>query len=66
MSNSSVGSFDSLIPGVVSGRFDMLTADLGVTEDRLEQVDFVTEFQVATAFAVKEGSDITARLSRRR
>jgi polar amino acid transport system substrate-binding protein len=56
--NISVGSFDSLIPGVVSGRYDISTADFGVTRDRLEQVDFVTEFAMGTGFAVKTGTDI--------
>lgn len=58
LKNASVGSFDSLIPGVVSGRYDMSSADFGVTKDRLKQVDFVTEFQIGTGFAVKKGSDI--------
>lgn len=57
--NAEIGNFDSLIPGVVSGRYDMSSADFGVTEDRLKEVDFVTEFQLGTAFAVKEGSGIT-------
>ncbi|MGK5115177.1 MULTISPECIES: ABC transporter substrate-binding protein [unclassified Geodermatophilus] len=59
LDNVPVGSFDSLIPGVVSGRYDMSSADFGVTQDRLQQVDFVTEFRIGTAFAVKEGSGIT-------
>jgi polar amino acid transport system substrate-binding protein len=58
LDNVSVGSFDSLIPGVISGRYDMSSADFGVTVDRLKQVDFVTEFPIGTAFAVKKGSDI--------
>jgi polar amino acid transport system substrate-binding protein len=57
--NASVGSFDSLIPGVASGRYDMSSADFGVTAERLQQVDFVTEFRIGTAFAVKTGSGIT-------
>ena len=57
--NASIGSFDTLIPGVVSGRYDMSSADFGVTEDRLQEVDFVTQFKLGTAFAVKEGSGIT-------
>lgn len=59
MNNASVGTFDTLIPGVVSGRYDMSSADFGVTKDRLKQVDFVTEFKIGTAFAVKKGSSIT-------
>lgn len=56
--NASIGSFDTLIPGVVSGRYDMSSADFGVTKERLEQVDFVTQFALGTAFAVKQGSGI--------
>lgn len=56
--NIPVGSFDSLIPGTVSGRYDMSSADFGVTAERLKQVDFVTEFKLGTAFAVKKGSSI--------
>lgn len=58
LNNISVGTFDSLIPGVVSGRYDMSSADFGVTKDRLKQVDFVTEFKIGTGFAVKKGSSI--------
>lgn len=57
--NVPVGSFDSLIPGTKSGRYDMSSADFGVTTDRLKEVDFVTEFQIGTGFATKEGSGIT-------
>lgn len=57
--NVSVGNFDSLIPGIVSGRYQISTADFGVTKDRLKQVDFVTEFPIGTGFAVKKGSSIT-------
>ena len=57
--NQSVGSFDSLIPGLSTGRYDMSSADFGVTKPRLEQVDFVSEFAIGTAFATKTGSPIT-------
>jgi polar amino acid transport system substrate-binding protein len=56
--NQSVGSFDSLIPGLSTGRYDMSSADFGVTKPRLEQVDFVSEFAIGTAFATKTGSPI--------
>jgi polar amino acid transport system substrate-binding protein len=56
--NVAVGSFDSLIPGVVSGRYQISTADFGVTKPRLKQIDFVTEFPIGTGFAVKKGSGI--------
>jgi polar amino acid transport system substrate-binding protein len=57
--NASVGSFDSLIPGLSTGRYDMSSADFGVTKPRLEHVDFVSEFAIGTAFATKNGSNIT-------
>ncbi|MFF7882172.1 ABC transporter substrate-binding protein [Streptomyces sp. NPDC020794] len=56
--NQSVGNFDSLIPGIVSGRYQTSTADFGVTKDRLKQIDFVTQFPIGTGFAVKEGTNI--------
>jgi polar amino acid transport system substrate-binding protein len=59
LNNDSVGSFDALIPGVASGRYDMSSGDFGVTKERLQQVDFVTEFPMGTSFAVKKGSGIT-------
>lgn len=57
--NIGTGNFDSIIPGLMSGRYDMASADFGVTTERLEQVDFVTQFAIGTGFAVKEGSDVT-------
>jgi polar amino acid transport system substrate-binding protein len=57
--NVPVGNFDALIPGVISGRYQISTGDFGVTKARLGQVDFVTEFPIGTGFAVKKGSAIT-------
>lgn len=37
-------AFDSIIPGVQSGKYDMGMAGLTVTEDRLEKVDFSTSY----------------------
>ncbi|WP_369046006.1 ABC transporter substrate-binding protein [Sinomonas sp. P10A9] len=59
VNNVSVGTFDSLIPGLSSGRYDISSADFGVTKPRLAQVDFVSEFAVGTSFASKTGSGIT-------
>ncbi len=59
--NQSIGTWDSLIPGLLGGRFQISSSDFGVTAERLEQVDFVTEFSLGTAFAVKKGSDIEVK-----
>ncbi len=59
LNNLSIGSFDSIIPGLVSGRYDVSSADFGITKPRLGQVDFVSEFAIGTGFATKTGSGIT-------
>lgn len=57
--NIPVGTFDSLIPGLSSGRYDISSAEFGITKVRLGTVDFVSEFAVGTSFATKNGSGIT-------
>lgn len=52
--------FDSLIPGVQTGKYDFAAAGMTVTEDRLEQVDFTQSYATGIqAIIVKEGSPIT-------
>lgn len=57
LENKAVGSFDSIIPGIVGKRYDLASSDFGVTDERIAQVDFVTVFDLGTSFAVKSGSD---------
>ena len=52
-------AFDSIIPGVQSGKYDMGMAGLTVTEDRLEKVDFSTSYATGVqSVIVKEDGDI--------
>ena len=52
-------AFDSIIPGVQSGKYDMGMAGLTVDEKRLEKVNFSTSYATGIqAIIVKEGSDI--------
>ena len=52
-------AFDSIIPGVQSGKYDMGMAGMTVTEDRLEKVNFSSSYATAVQVViVKEGSDI--------
>lgn len=53
-----VGSWDSIIPGVQTGRYDAAFADFGITKERQEAFDLVFMFVTPTGFAVKEGSDL--------
>lgn len=52
-------AFDSIIPGVQSGKYDMGMAGLTVTEDRLEKVDFSTSYATGVqSVIVKEDGAI--------
>lgn len=51
--------FDSLIPGVQTGKYDFAAAGMTVTEDRLEQVDFTQSYATGIqSIIVKEDSPI--------
>jgi len=52
--------FDSLIPGVQTGKYDFVMAGMTVTEDRLEQVNFTQTYAKGVqSIIVKEDSPIT-------
>ena len=48
-------SFESILPALGSGKFDVGTGNFGVTAERLKRVDFVTYFNDGQGFAVKKG-----------
>lgn len=53
--------FDSIIPGVQSGKYDFAMAGLTVTDERKELVDFTSSYATGVQVViVKEGSDITS------
>ncbi len=53
--------FDSLIPGVQTGKFDFSMAGLTVTEERMEQVSFSTPYATGVqVIIVTEDSSITS------
>ena len=52
-------AFDSIIPGVQSGKYDMGMAGMTVNDERLEKVNFSTSYAKGIqAVIVKENSDI--------
>lgn len=52
--------FDSLIPGVQTGKYDFVMAGMTVTDERKEQVDFTQTYATGVqVIIVKEGSPIT-------
>lgn len=51
--------FDSIIPGVQSGKYDMGVAGMTVTDERKEQVNFTQSYATGVqSIIVPEGSDI--------
>lgn len=52
--------FDSIIPGLDNGRYDMAVASLGVTPERLATLDFIPTQKEGTAFGWKKGNDDVA------
>jgi len=55
---ASVGSFDSLIPGLQSKRYDAAFVDFGATAERQKIVDLVHQFDLPTGFGVVAGSSL--------
>ena len=53
-------AFDSIIPAIVAGKYDMGMAGMTVTEERLEEVNFSDSYATGVQVViVKEGSEIT-------
>ena len=53
------GNFDSFIPGLQNGRYNVSFTSFISTPARLKQIDIVTYYNVGTGFAVKKGSSLT-------
>ncbi|MEV5101668.1 ABC transporter substrate-binding protein [Streptomyces massasporeus] len=49
-------SFETILPALSSGKYDVGTGNFGVTAQRLKTVDFVTYINDGQGFAVKKGS----------
>ncbi|WP_320773988.1 ABC transporter substrate-binding protein [Streptomyces sp. CRN 30] len=50
-------SFETILPALESGKYDVGTGNFGVTTERLKTIDFVTYIDDGQGFAVKKGSD---------
>lgn len=51
-------SFDALIPGLESDRYDIVFANMGVTPERLGKVDMITAFEGGQAFLGNKANGI--------
>ena len=54
-----VSNFSTIIPGLQSGRFDVAAANITVTNERMETLDFVTIDTVGTGFATASDDNAT-------
>lgn len=54
--NRQDASFETILPALGSGKYDVGTGNFGVTSVRLKTVDFVTYINDGQGFAVKKGS----------
>jgi polar amino acid transport system substrate-binding protein len=52
-------NFDSFIPGLQNGRYNVSFTSFISEPSRLKEIDIVTYYNVGTGFAVKKGSPIT-------
>ncbi|GAA3675454.1 ABC transporter substrate-binding protein [Arthrobacter ginkgonis] len=51
-----VANFDSIIPGIAAGRYDMTVSSMTPTEKRMEVLDFVDYMQMGNSIAVASGN----------
>ncbi|MFJ5151799.1 ABC transporter substrate-binding protein [Streptomyces sp. NPDC088353] len=49
-------SFETILPALGSGKYDLGTGNFGVTTERLKTIDFVTYIDDGQGFAVKKGN----------
>jgi polar amino acid transport system substrate-binding protein len=51
-----VANFDSIIPGMAAGRYDMTVSSMTPTTERMKVLDFVDYMQMGTSIAVTSGN----------
>ncbi|MEJ5902591.1 transporter substrate-binding domain-containing protein [Ochrobactrum teleogrylli] len=54
-------SFDAIIPGLASKRFDAGFSSFGVTPERLDSLDFIPQRKEGTAYAFLKGKDFSIK-----
>ncbi|MFE6360577.1 ABC transporter substrate-binding protein [Streptomyces sp. NPDC057806] len=57
-------SFETILPALGSGKYDVGTGNFGVTSERLKTIDFVTYINDGQGFAVKKGNtELTEKIT---
>ena len=57
-----VASFETILPSLASGKYDVGTGNFGVTEERKKTIDFVTYVNDGQGFAVRADDDRLTRV----
>ncbi|MFF0752088.1 ABC transporter substrate-binding protein [Streptomyces sp. NPDC004267] len=55
-----VAAFETILPALGSGKYDVGTGNFGVTEERRKTIDFVTYINDGQGFAARADSELTA------
>lgn len=56
-------TFDQIVPGLQSGRYDIAVSQMGLTPDRLKVLDFVDYFTSGTGLGVRAGNPMQITVS---
>ncbi len=56
-------SFETILPALGSGKYDVGTGNFGVTTERLRTIDFVTYINDGQGFAVKKGNTALTKVT---
>ena len=56
-------SFETILPALGSGKYDVGTGNFGVTTERLKTIDFVTYINDGQGFAVKDDNDSVKKVT---
>ncbi|WP_391858233.1 ABC transporter substrate-binding protein [Streptomyces silvisoli] len=59
--NRQAASFETILPALGSGKYDVGTGNFGVTSERLRSIDFVTYIDDGQGFAVRAGNTSLGR-----
>ncbi|WP_163510616.1 ABC transporter substrate-binding protein [Fodinicola acaciae] len=51
-------TFDQIIPGLQSGRYDLSVSQMGITDERLKVLDFVEYFNSGTGIGTRAGNPL--------
>ncbi|WP_188675031.1 ABC transporter substrate-binding protein [Subtercola lobariae] len=58
-----VANFDSIIPGMAAGRYDMTVSSMTPTTERMQVLDFVDYLQIGSSLAVAQNNPLALKVT---